>query len=555
MRRFRFHYNSLDAWHKAHDIGIDVESQKVGWGLDRLKPSSGMLKSPLTPRLEQFRFCFVQSRDVTSCCMSSVIAGQHAIHGKPLEDSFAPELLLEVFDYLSLEDLCNASLVCQAWSEHAITTTWKISTIQLSQLLSKLFCFKKHEKCEVRYWYYLPPMAWPTLTSLFNLKLRQLISQSSPIAETQWTTFQKFNHKVRTIDIDISLAPAALDHLRGQLRQHDETLCPNAVAVTVDVKSLCIDHAKTLSGKKLWIHTLALLSNPQLLTTLEIGGESLNDNDTMAALDFLLPSESFDKDLPRLRSLTAWICDQDTCQDLMGRIQESGTTIEELSVDVHHGMDLYEMKDVMKMAGLRKLVMTSPAGIAMQDKDLSKFQSCLPQLTHLTIGKPSAPRCLHRANITVWGLKCLAGEEYNLEESSISIQDEIPVWGPFQGRLPVGRDRFPALRRLEIPHLGIGDESYNSFAKWLAKFCPFVEELEVDCLSLGGRVVGDKAIIRDFVKAFFEAQKRVSKDPPPKRVDISALLQMGNSPESLDNLRMVSFPRTLMCKRFSPYFV
>jgi len=207
--------------------------------------------------------------------------------------------------------------------------------------------------------------------------------------------------------------------------------------------------------------------------------------------------------MPELRSMAVTLHSQAAYVALILRLRASSPLLEDLEIITTFGLRAFEVgkskKNVPKMSRLRRLILNNT--LPAKAKHLGRIGEWIPELRELTIYTPGPSRggtheCGHEEGVTERGLALLSASAPRLEYLLISADVKNP---DVIANITIPADPFPSLETLVFSHLGVEGPEFRPVAKWLAELCPNVEEMEVDCLCIGVKVIPEP---EEFIEAF-----------------------------------------------------
>ncbi|KAG8881048.1 hypothetical protein FRB98_004572 [Tulasnella sp. 332] len=153
-----------------------------------------------------------------------------------------PELLLHIFQDLSLKDLMASALTCRAWFEIATSMLWGTFTVPVGALLSTLAPIVRpkryHEAKKVSLYSGIDAQTQTAVESSIarivdSLEHARTLDLSLPITRQGWTRFLSYSHKIRTLLIDVVLDAKSVALLRDLLTESQSTLCSTVQSMEV----------------------------------------------------------------------------------------------------------------------------------------------------------------------------------------------------------------------------------------------------------------------------------------------------------------------------------
>ncbi|KAG8991549.1 hypothetical protein FRB93_002762 [Tulasnella sp. JGI-2019a] len=158
---------------------------------------------------------------------------------------FIPELLPEIFEYLSAKELMVAAIVCRAWCAPVMDTRWRTQPVTLSRLLTNLAPIEKIDK-----------------------SCRTLASETD-ITQDHWNSFlEHYANRITRLHLDrrfddtsITLISTLLEKFGGQFGNNLISLTWTYLAHNGDPSWTLLD---LLPGKKLQEVNLPFRYNPFL---------------------------------------------------------------------------------------------------------------------------------------------------------------------------------------------------------------------------------------------------------------------------------------------------
>ncbi|KAG8869569.1 hypothetical protein FRB97_001028 [Tulasnella sp. 331] len=118
-----------------------------------------------------------------------------------------PEILLEILEKLSANELAVAALVCKTWTSHAVDAIWTTTGISLRRLLEKLA---------------------PIKTGRVE---RTVLAPSSPITRDHWDYFlDRYANRITRLVVDMDLDKTSVKLLTTLLNRFGGQFCANVVS-------------------------------------------------------------------------------------------------------------------------------------------------------------------------------------------------------------------------------------------------------------------------------------------------------------------------------------
>ncbi|KAG8986652.1 hypothetical protein FRB94_003143 [Tulasnella sp. JGI-2019a] len=136
--------------------------------------------------------------------------------GRPYPALSIPEVLLEVLENLSAQQLESAALVCRAWVNPAMDTKWRVTGIPLSRLLGKLAPIKS------------------------NQSSHKVLAHKKPITQDAWNHFlNQYANRVTKLVVDIYIDLNVIATLVGRF---GGPFCSNISSLEWSISSCSIDY-------------------------------------------------------------------------------------------------------------------------------------------------------------------------------------------------------------------------------------------------------------------------------------------------------------------------
>ncbi|KAG9001816.1 hypothetical protein FRB94_004531 [Tulasnella sp. JGI-2019a] len=109
-----------------------------------------------------------------------------------------PELLIEILEYLSVDDLAVAALVCKNWLVPAVDTKWRTQMVKLSQVLANLAPIGKTKARR------------PIFTFIPTI----------PISHDHWNRFlENYANRISRLILDVEFDRASIELISGLLEK------------------------------------------------------------------------------------------------------------------------------------------------------------------------------------------------------------------------------------------------------------------------------------------------------------------------------------------------